>query len=72
MSAKVRVCKKCSGIKPGDLKGVIAKEDRASGCFGACRKKHPELKGKVYVRAAGKVVAADSKKKLLKALAAIA
>ncbi|OUP09810.1 hypothetical protein [Collinsella sp. An2] len=66
---EVRICKKCSGIKPGDLKGIVKKKDRRCGCFGACAKKHPELKGKCYVRVGKRLVVADSKKELLATLA---
>ncbi|HIS40127.1 MAG TPA: hypothetical protein IAC12_04700 [Candidatus Aphodovivens avistercoris] len=70
MSAKVRVCKKCSGVSPKDFKGTVDKSHIRSGCFGACAKKHPELKGKAYAKVDGKLVVRDSKKKLVKAVAA--
>lgn len=69
MAAQVRLCKKCSGIKAKDLKGAVDKEDVRCGCFGACRKKHPELKGRVYVRVRGGIVSAGSKKKLRRSVA---
>ncbi len=62
----IKFCKKCSGLKPKDLKGVIDGDAWSEGCFGACAKKHPELAGKVYARIGGKVVACKSKKKLIK------
>ena len=62
----VKFCKKCSGIKPKDLKGAIDRELWSEGCFGACRKKHPELEDAVYARVNGKILAAPSKKKLVK------
>lgn len=69
MSCQVRICKKCSGIAPKDLKGVVDKKHRKTGCFGVCAKKHPELKGRVYVKVDGELMARDSKKKLVRALA---
>lgn len=42
----------------------------ARGCFGACRKKHPEFEGKAYARIDGELVACDSSKKLVKKMAA--
>lgn len=64
--APIKFCKKCSGIKAKDLKGTIDRELWSEGCFGACRKRHPELKDAVYARVEGKVVAAPSKKKLVR------
>lgn len=69
MAAEVRICKKCSGVQPGDFKGVVKKKHRNVGCFGVCAKKHPELKGSCYVKAGKRVVAASSKEELLRAVA---
>lgn len=66
----VKVCPKCSGVKKKHLKAGLAKGDYARGCFGACRKKHPEFEGKVYARIDGELVACDSSKKLVKKMAA--
>lgn len=69
--ARIKLCPKCSGIKPGKLiEAGIAKDDISRGCFGQCRKKHPELEGRAYVRLDGKLISAGSKKKLVKKVAA--
>lgn len=65
----VKFCKKCSGIKPKDLKGVIDSGQWSEGCFGACKKKRPELKGMAYARVNGELIACPSKKKLVKKIA---
>lgn len=70
MAASVRICKKCSGISAKDLKEIVGKDDVRTGCFGTCAKKHPELKGKAYAKVGKKLIARESKKKLLKAIAA--
>lgn len=70
MAERVRICKKCSGIAPKDLKGVVDKEQRKTGCFGVCAKKHPELRDKAYVKVGRELIVADSKKKLVRAVAA--
>lgn len=70
MAANIRICKKCSGVCAKDFKGIVDKSEIRTGCFGTCIKKHPELKGKPYVKVGKKIIAADSKKKLTKAVAA--
>ena len=71
MGACLKVCKKCSGVSAKDSKGVIAKGDIRTGCFGYCAKKHKELADQVYVKFAGEIVARGSKKKLVKAIEAL-
>ncbi len=69
MGACLKLCKKCSGVSPKDFKGVVAKGDIRTGCFGHCAKKHKELEGKAYVKYDGAIVTRGSKKKLVKAVA---
>lgn len=65
--ARVKLCPKCSGIKKKKLvEAGIPKDEIATGCIGACLKKHPELAGMAYVKVNGKLIATDSKKKLAK------
>lgn len=71
MGACLKVCKKCSGVSAKDFKGVVAKGDIRTGCFGYCAKRHKELEDHVYVRYAGEIVARRSKKKLVKAVGAL-
>lgn len=66
----IKICPKCSGIKAKHLKEVLAKDDYSCGCFGKCLKKTPELEGKAYARINGKLVACDSRKKLIKKMVA--
>ena len=66
----IKICPKCSGIKGKHLKEVLAKDDYSCGCFGKCLKKNPELEGKAYARINGKLVACDSRKKLIKKMVA--
>lgn len=69
--AHVKLCPKCSGIKKKELvEAVLPKDEIATGCIGTCLKKHPELAGMAYVKVNGKLIAADSKKKLAKKVAA--
>ena len=57
MGACLKLCKKCSGVSPKDFKGVVAKGDIRTGCFGHCAKKYKELEGKAYVKYDGAIVA---------------
>lgn len=66
----IKICPKCSGIKGKHLKEVLTKDDYSCGCFGKCLKKNPELEGKAYARINGKLVACDSRKKLIKKMVA--
>lgn len=68
--ARVKLCPKCSGIKKKLVEAGIPKDEIATGCIGACLKKHPELAGMAYVKVNSKLIAADSKKKLAKKAAA--
>ncbi|MBE6469331.1 MAG: hypothetical protein E7001_05115 [Coriobacteriaceae bacterium] len=69
--ARIKLCPKCSGIKPGKLVDAgVPKDEIARGCFGCCRKKRPELEDRVYVRVEGRLVSAGSKKKLAKKVVA--
>lgn len=68
---RIKICPKCSGIKKGRLKEAgIGKGDFSCGCIGVCHMKGSEVKGRVSARIDGKLVLADSKKKLLKKMLA--
>lgn len=60
----VKICKKCSGIKPKDLKGVISKDVWKEGCIHACVKKSDRAE-RVLARIDGRLVVAASKKDLI-------
>lgn len=66
----IKICPKCSGIKGKHLKEVMSKDVYSCGCFGKCLKKNPELEGKAYARINGRLVACDSRKKLIKKMVA--
>lgn len=68
--ANIKYCSKCSGIKKKDLKGKVDKGAVATGCIGACLKRHPELEGKSFAKIDGELVVCDSKKKLVKKMVA--
>lgn len=60
----VKICRKCSGIKPKDLKGVLPKDTWKEGCVHACVKKS-DRSDRVLARIDGKLVVASSKKDLI-------
>lgn len=60
----VKICKKCTGIKAKDLKGVIPKDAWKEGCVHACVKKS-ERGERVFARIDGKLVVASSKTDLI-------
>ena len=61
----IKFCKKCSGIKSKDLKGVIDKDFWKEGCVHACVKKGSDS-GRTFARIDGKLVVCPSKKELIK------
>lgn len=61
----VKFCKKCSGIKPKDLKGIIDKDAWKEGCVHACVKKNADSE-RVFARIDGRLVVCSSKKDLIK------
>ncbi|MBM6755350.1 DUF1450 domain-containing protein [Collinsella tanakaei] len=61
----VKFCKKCSGIKPKDLKGELDKDAWKEGCIHHCVKKHATCP---FARIDGELVMCDSKKELIKKL----
>lgn len=67
--ATIKYCPKCSGIKKKDLKGKVDTGAVATGCIGACLKKHPELTGTAFARIEGELVVCESAKKLVKKMA---
>lgn len=58
---KVKVCKKCCGFNPKELKKLIDKDDYKVECIGECARKRPELSGKVYGFIKGKLTVCDTK-----------
>ena len=64
---KVRVCKKCSGLDIKELKTQMDDTDvkLKVGCFGECKGKHPELKGKSYGLLDGELFVCDKEKEFL-------
>lgn len=63
--ARVRFCKKCSGVKPKDLKGVLEKGEWKEGCVHACSRRRSDP-GCAFARIDGELVVCSSKKKLVK------
>lgn len=61
----IKFCKKCSGIKPKHLKGVIDESAWKEGCVHACVKKGSDT-GRAFARIDGKLVVCSSKKELIK------
>ena len=62
----IKFCKKCSGISPKDLKGVIDKDCWKEGCVHACVKKKDAKGERVFARIDGKLVVCSSKKELIR------
>lgn len=62
----VKFCKKCSGIKPKDLKGIIDKDSWKEGCVHACVKKKDADPERVFARIDGRLVVCSSKKDLIR------
>ncbi|MCF2621979.1 hypothetical protein [Collinsella tanakaei] len=60
----VKFCKKCSGIKSKDLKGILPKDAWKEGCVHACVKKSDKAE-RVFARIDGRLVVASSKKDLI-------
>lgn len=61
----IKFCKKCSGIKPKDLKGVLDKDAWKEGCIHHCVKKDKDAK-RAFARIDGALVVCESKKELIR------
>ncbi|BCJ94061.1 hypothetical protein acsn021_16300 [Anaerocolumna cellulosilytica] len=58
----VKVCKKCSGFDVEDLKDILKSKQFSTGCIHKCKKKCPELEGKVYGYIKGDFTVCEKKK----------
>lgn len=63
--AKVRICKKCSGVDIEPVKGFVGEEGVSKGCIGKCLHRSAELKGTCYGYIDGKFEITLSQKEFM-------
>jgi uncharacterized protein YuzB (UPF0349 family) len=67
---KVKICKRCSGVDPRELKEYSKKINckLEFGCIAKCRQKHPELSGNYFGLIDGDFISCSSKEEFFEAM----